>query len=148
VLPITLHISVLCSPAPLMADYKQLSQNEEDVSVALLGESEERASVSQTLRTIRCIACALLAVNVGLAFMSGYTSISVNSSLTKILPVVNPRVLQQPDQYVGLPESSRWKSACIYYKSSRPPDSDILRPTSTSGHECRWQPGPSGNTGG
>lgn len=91
-----------------MSDYKILPQSEDalekdvDAPVALSRPSSTKLFV--------LAAYVLMVVNIFLMIANGAARIRMETSLTNVMPVHDPRTLPQPDQYFGLPENSRNKS--------------------------------------
>ncbi|KZV68912.1 hypothetical protein PENSPDRAFT_686840 [Peniophora sp. CONT] len=97
-----------------MADYKELPQSEEHAALPV-GTTDEtiRAADTHYSKFIRAFVHLLLAVNAILLVANGSASLSIRTSLAKVLPVHDPRSLPQPDQYAGLPETSRNKTIVL-----------------------------------
>ena len=95
-----------------MTDYKALPQSEEVEPLVSVKSSEPIRAETRFSTFIRIFVYVLLAANMILIVANGTASSRIQASLTRVLPAHDPRTLPQPDQYVGLPETSRNKSMC------------------------------------
>ena len=92
-----------------MLGYKALPQSEELAAKPLTADVTTSTGLLYS-KPLHALIYILLSINAVLLVANACASASVQSSLATVLPVHDPRTLAQPDQYAGIPETSRYKS--------------------------------------
>lgn len=95
-----------------MQGYKEIPQSDEPTfkPQPLGDESESPCNGVHRPKALRVLLYILLLINAGLLVANAGASASMRASLAQVLPVHDPRKLARPDQYIGIPETSRYKS--------------------------------------
>ncbi|VDB89443.1 unnamed protein product [Peniophora sp. CBMAI 1063] len=107
-----------------MQGYKELAQSDEPtLKPKPLGDESPCNGVHRP-KALRVLLCILLLINAGLLVANAGASASMRASLAQILPVHDPRKLARPDQYIGIPETSRYKTVVL-----RDEDGNLVYPT-------------------